>query len=192
MVLVRVTAMSPMMPNRRRVFGGGVVGIEVALRGAARGGRVALRKRGMSALIIRGSRGHRRAGKPDSSDHSSARAPAPPLKALRSRESSAPAVGIVGPAGKVGIGDVGQKPPRSGRYALIVACEGAVAQSRKFVALNAERIPRADRVRGKRASPLAASASKRCYAWFPSCDFKTQIAPQFRLIRKHARLRSLC
>jgi hypothetical protein len=63
-------------------------------------------------------------------------------------------------AGKVGIGDAGQKPPRSRRHALILACEGAVAQSRKFVALNAERIPRADRVRGKRASPLAASAIK--------------------------------
>jgi hypothetical protein len=60
-------------------------------------------------------------------------------------------VGIVGPAGKVGIGDAGQKPPRSRRHALIVAREGAVAQSRKFVALNAERIPRTDRVRGKRA-----------------------------------------
>ena len=153
MVLVRATVMSPMMPNRRRV-GGRVFG-----GGARRGPR---QSRCIAQARYVGTHntrlpGHRRAGKPDSSDHSSARTGA--------AAESAPIARIVSASGRHRRSRRQSRDWRrrsetypKRRHAPIVACEGAVAQSRKFVALNAERIPRADRVRGKRASP---ACSKR-------------------------------
>ena len=49
------------------------------------------------------------------------------------------AAGIV-----IGIGDAIKTPPRSGGLTLLVAGEGAIAQARKFVALNAKGIAGAD------------------------------------------------
>src|SRR6202171_2117908 len=50
----------------------------------------------------------------------------------------------------IGIGDAPQTTPGSCGLTLLVAREGAVAQARLVVALNAERISRADRLRRER------------------------------------------
>src|SRR3954451_25284257 len=49
------------------------------------------------------------------------------------------------------IGDAIQKPPRRGRLALLVAGEGAVAQARRIIALQAKRIASPDRLRRSHA-----------------------------------------
>src|SRR6266436_6689175 len=51
----------------------------------------------------------------------------------------------------IGIGDAIEKASRSGRLALLVTCERAVAQPRIFVSLKAERISGADRFGGRGA-----------------------------------------
>src|ERR1700759_5290470 len=57
------------------------------------------------------------------------------------RGSRAPAVGPWWPPPAVKwIGNAGQKPPRCAGLTLLIAGEGAVAETRKFVALQAERI----------------------------------------------------
>src|SRR5882672_1212309 len=51
----------------------------------------------------------------------------------------------IGIAGVVkGVLDAVEKPPRRAGLALLITCEGAVAQPRIFVALNAERVAAAD------------------------------------------------
>lgn len=63
----------------------------------------------------------------------------------------------------IGIGDAPQPPPRCRRLALFVAREGAVAETRLVVALDAERIAGADGCSGaapSAANPLAASNTR--------------------------------
>src|SRR5258708_26016341 len=66
---------------------------------------------------------------------------------ISGRQAAAAAgVGLgVAVAGIIGIGDAPQAAPGSRGLTLLVAREGAVAQARLFVALNAKRISRADR-----------------------------------------------
>src|SRR4051812_47480123 len=72
------------------------------------------------------------------------------------------------------IGDAIRKPPRRGRLALLVAGEGAVAQARRIIALQAKRIAGPDRLRrshaGDRQPPGSGESQKHVAHGVPPAD----------------------
>src|SRR5262249_16044293 len=91
-----------------------------------------------------------------------------PKRSVSGRRQGAAGQGAIGRWGRsavlaadiIGIGDAPQTAGGGGGLALLVAGEGAVAQARLLVALNAERIARPDRV-GRRAAKNRKAARRQ-------------------------------